>query len=182
MIMFLDTRVHSRKDLQGKLTLPFLGTVPEKKDDDSYVREALKIVRTNLAFMSRKDKPLKVIATTSINEGAGKTFISTHLADSLLSAGKKVVLLDLDIRKGTLSHNYGKRSEGVTNFIIDESLSVDDVIHKNEGHPDIVTAGSPAPNPAELLMDQRLDVLVEGLKERYDYIIADSVPAGMVAS
>ena len=181
MIMFLDTRVHSRKDLQGKLTLPFLGTVPEKKDDDSYVREALKIVRTNLAFMSRKDKPLKVIATTSINEGAGKTFISTHLADSLLSAGKKVVLLDLDIRKGTLSHNYGKRSEGVTNFIIDESLSVDDVIHKNEGHPDIVTAGSPAPNPAELLMDQRLDVLVEGLKERYDYIIADSVPAGMVA-
>ena len=119
MIMFMDTRVHSRKDIQGKLTLPFLGSVPEQKDDDSLVKEALKIVRTNLSFMSKKDKPLKVIVTTSINEGAGKTYISTRLADTLASAGKKVVLLDLDIRKGTLSHNFGKRASGVTNFIAD---------------------------------------------------------------
>ena len=181
MIMFMDTRVHSRRDIQGKISVPFLGSIPEQKDDDAYVREAMKIVRTNLSFMSRKDNPVKVIVTTSINEGAGKTFVSTHLAKTLASSGKKVVLLDLDIRKGTLSHNLGKRSNGLTNFIADDSLSLSDVINSREGGIDFVSAGSPVPNPAELLMDSRLDELVDGLRERYDYIIADSVPVGMVA-
>ena len=99
-ILFMDTRVHSRKDLEKMVSVPFLGEIPLDKDvakhrgstkevvseDDSIVSEAFRILRTNMAFMSRKDKPMKVITFTSFNEGAGKTFISRNLAMSLVYA------------------------------------------------------------------------------------------------
>ena len=193
-ILFMDTRVHSRKDLEKMVSVPFLGEIPLDKDvakhrgstkevvseDDSIVSEAFRILRTNMAFMSRKDKPMKVITFTSFNEGAGKTFISRNLAISLVYAKKRVILLDLDIRKGTLSRHYSSHKIGVTNYLSDPSVTVDDIIQHHE-HFDLIASGPVAPNPAELLMDSRLDDLVAELCTRYDYVIADNVPVGIIA-
>ena len=95
-------------------------------------------------------------------------------------AKKRVVLLDLDIRKGTLSRHFGAGHVGVTNYLADPSLTVDDVIQHLDPF-DIVPAGAVAPNPAELLMDERLDSLVSELRSRYDYVVADNVPVGLIA-
>ena len=193
MILFMDTRVHSRRDLKGAVSIPFLGEIPQDKEaartgvanagEDGMLSESFRILRTNMAFMAKKDRPMQVITFTSFNEGAGKTFISRNLAMSLVLTKKKVVLVDLDIRKGTLSRHFHKYPAGVTNFLADNSISVDDIIHTDPGHDnlDIISSGTVAPNPAELLMDSRLDELVAELRRRYDYIIADNVPVGVVA-
>lgn len=191
-ILFMDTRVRSRKEIEGALTVPFLGTIPYDRkrkgsdltqteaDGGSAVSEAFRVLRTNMSFMSRKGSSQQVVTFTSFNEGAGKTFVARNLALSLTYAKKRVVLLDLDIRKGTLSRHFGAGHVGVTNYLADPSLTVDDVIQHLEAF-DIVPAGAVAPNPAELLMDERLDALVSELRSRYDYVIADNVPVGLIA-
>lgn len=198
LILFLDTRVHSRKDMEGWISIPFLGEIPLDKNqlkhrsnnrkqqpavgerDDDIVSEAFRILRTNMAFMSKKEKPMQVITFTSFNEGAGKTFISRNLAMSLVRAKKRVILLDLDIRKGTLSRVFNLRKTGMTDYLADSSIPIEDVIQHGEQF-DIIASGTVAPNPAELLMDERLDELVRELRSRYDYIIADSVPVEIIA-
>ena len=186
MIMFLDTRIHNRKDIQGTVTAPFLGVIPEQdKDNEGFASEAFKIVRTNMSFLSRKEK-IKVIMCTSFSSGDGKTFVSANLAKSFISARKKVILVDLDIRKGTLTSQFGKHSHhtvGITNFLADSDIALDDIITHETGVEglDLIPSGSIAPNPAELLMDERLDEMFAELRNRYDIIITDSVPVGLVA-
>lgn len=93
-------------------------------------------------------------------------------------------MVDLDIRKRSLSHLFSHQKHlGVTNYLADTSVMLDDVIYHSNIHEnlDIIFGGHAAPNPAELLMDSRLDEMMEELKTRYDYIIADNVPVGIVA-
>lgn len=194
LVLFMDTRVHGRKDIEKALSVPFLGEIPADKeatrnkekypliqpDDDSIVSEAFRILRTNMAFMSKKDHPTKVITLTSFNEGAGKTFIACNMAMSFALAKKKVVVVDLDIRKATLSRNFGDHHNGVTNYLADPTITLDDIIRHEDGF-DLIPAGGVAPNPAELLMDSRLDAMMDELRQRYDIIIADNVPMGIIA-
>lgn len=193
MMLFMDTRVRSRKDLKGAVSIPFLGEIPQDKGaakvgvavggEDGILSESFRILRTNMAFMAKKDRPMQVITFTSFNEGAGKTFISRNLAMSLVLTKKRVVLVDLDIRKGTLSRHFHKHPVGVTNYLADDSIALDDIIHTDEksANLDIISSGTVAPNPAELLMDSRLDTMMAELRKRYDYIIVDNVPVGIVA-
>ena len=194
-ILFMDTRVHGRKDIEGATSVPYLGEIPldkeamkdhrkkvmvVKEQGDDIVSEAFRILRTNMAFLSKKDKPAQVITFTSFNIGAGKTFIARNLSMSLAYMKKRVVMVDLDIRKGTLSRHFGHYHVGVTNYLSDNTVKVDDIIQHQEGF-DLIPAGILAPNPAELLMDNRLDELMNELRARYDYIIADNVPVGLIA-
>lgn len=194
-ILFMDTRVHGRKDIEGVTSVPYLGEIPldkeamkdhrkkvmaVKEQGDDIVSEAFRILRTNMAFLSKKDKPAQVITFTSFNTGAGKTFIARNLSMSLAYLKKRVVMVDLDIRKGTLSRHFGHYHVGVTNYLSDNTVKVDDIIQHQEGF-DLIPAGILAPNPAELLMDNRLDELMNELRTRYDYIIADNVPVGLIA-
>ena len=194
-ILFMDTRVHGRKDIEGVTSVPYLGEIPldkeamkdhrrkvmaVKEQGDDIVSEAFRILRTNMAFLSQKDKPAQVITFTSFNIGAGKTFIARNLSMSLAYMKKRVVMVDLDIRKGTLSRHFGHYHVGVTNYLSDNTVKVDDIIQHQEGF-DLIPAGILAPNPAELLMDNRLDELMNELRTRYDYIIADNVPVGLIA-
>lgn len=204
MVLFMDTRVHSRKEVEEVLNVPFLGEIPYEKEtakkgrkeatasnievqrvdsknmDDSIVSEAFRVLRTNMAFMSKKDHPIQVITFTSFNEGAGKTFISYNLGKSFVYAKKRVILIDLDIRKGTLSRQFGDYHNGITNYLADPSVTVDSII-RHQGSFDLISSGTIAPNPAELLMDERLDELLAELRKRYDIIIADNVPMGIIA-
>lgn len=194
-ILFMDTRVHGRKDIEGVTSVPYLGEIPldkeamkdhrrkvmaVKEQGDDIVSEAFRILRTNMAFLSKKDKPAQVITFTSFNIGAGKTFIARNLSMSMAYLKKRVIMVDLDIRKGTLSRHFGHYHVGVTNYLSDNTVKVDDIIQHQEGL-DLIPAGILAPNPAELLMDNRLDELMNELRTRYDYIIADNVPVGLIA-
>ena len=157
LIMFLDTRVRSRREIEKAVGVPFLGDIPLDKeiakrrrddssgvvvdaDGDSLVSEAFRILRTNMSFMVRKDSSSQVITFTSFNEGAGKTFISSNLAMSYVFAKKRVVMVDLDIRKATLSRHFGGHKVGVTNYIADSSVTVDDIIQHTDNFDVIARA------------------------------------------
>lgn len=193
-----DTCIRWKKDLEGKLSVPFLGEIPQrermkgetkqpivvKAESKDAVSEAFRIMRTNLSFMgSTAAHRLQTIMVTSMNMGAGKTFISSNLAMTLALAGKKVVLVDLDIRKGSLSKRIHVHQTGVTNFLSGEVTQVKDIVTKSEYHENlfVVGKGPVPPNPAELLLSPRLNELVEQLKAMFDYVILDNVPSNMVA-
>ena len=193
-----DTCIRWRKDLEDKLSVPFLGEIPQrermkgetkqpivvKAESKDAVSEAFRIMRTNLSFMgSTTEHQLQTIMVTSMNVGAGKTFISSNLAMTLALAGKKVVLVDLDIRKGSLSKRIHVHQTGVTNFLSGEVTQVKDIVTKSDYHENlsVVGKGPVPPNPAELLLSPRLNELVEQLKAMFDYVILDNVPSNMVA-
>ena len=193
-----DTCVRWKKDLENNLSVPFLGEIPQrarlkgeikqpivvKAESKDAVSEAFRIMRTNLSFMgSTAAHRLQTIMVTSMNVGAGKTFISSNLAMTLALAGKKVVLVDLDIRKGSLSKRIHVHQTGVTNFLSGEVTRVADIVTKSEYHENlsVVGKGPVPPNPAELLLSPRLNELVEQLKAMFDYVILDNVPSNMVA-
>ena len=181
------------------LTIPFLGNVPRRgnqkgENTDSIIvrengsdsiSEAFRIIRTNMDFMHVKSERLQVVMFTSANPGAGKTFVSSNLAMSIAQTNKKVVLVDVDIRKGTLSGIFSNPSNrmGLTHYLSGRTDNLNDIIGASEEYDklDIIFSGPVPPNPAELLLSDRFDRLIVELRKRYDYIIVDNVPAGMVA-
>ena len=197
LIAISDTKIHTRKEVEEKISMPFLGEVPlrDKKDKGKIVvkensrdavSEAFRIIRTNMDFMCMKDCKQQVVMFTSFNPGAGKTFIAMNLAMSIALTRKKVVLLDLDIRKGTLTHVHSHdhaNQPGITHYLSGRVDDLDKIIRVGGLHEylDVIGAGPIPPNPAELLLSERLDRLIVELRKRYDYIIIDNVPAGMVA-
>lgn len=190
----LNTAVWNRKEVENAVSVPFLGEIPlrEKKDKNEIVvrengrdsvSEAFRVLRTNMDFMRIKTNDMKVMMFTSFNPGAGKTFISINLAMSFALTSKKVIILDLDIRKSTLSSHVSTLNMGVTHYLSGKTDNVDDIIYKGELHEnlDVIHSGPIPPNPSELLLSDRLDLLIKELRKRYDYIILDNVPASMVA-
>ena len=194
LMLMLNTGVRNRKDVEDVLSVPFLGEIPytfKQKRGDAVVEEkgrdlaseAFRILRTNIGFMNAGEER-RVITFTSFNVGAGKTFTAINLASSFKYLNKRVLLLDLDLRKGTLSEKINApKGMGVTNFLADSKVVVDDIIYKGviANTIDVIPVGVIAPNPVELLLSPRLDELVFEIKERYDYIIVDNVPINLVA-
>lgn len=193
-MLLLDNKVRNRKDIEGKLSLPFLGDIPYKKgnegmlavrvDGTDSVTESFRMLRTNLSFIKEDGHPVQVLMTTSMNEGAGKTFVGSNLAAMMAFAGKRVLLVDLDIRKASLTRLFGgKRQKGVTHYLIGQVEQADELIHPVNGCPglDIIYSGAIPPNPAELLLSDKLDELIGAVKDRYDLVLLDGVPTGVVA-
>ncbi len=203
----LNTTVRGRKDLEN-LSSPFLGEIPvtvrrkgfqrlfkqkisDKKEDRKIVvkphsrnmiNEAFRVVRTNLEFLKGKEGDKKVFMVTSFNVGAGKTFISSNLSTALAVSGKKTIIVDLDLRKRSLSALADQPKQGVVDYLSGEVDKWDDlVVHKFGGTVlDLLPAGKMPPNPAELLAEDRLGQLVESLKKKYDYIFLDCPPIEIV--
>lgn len=197
LVLLLDNKVRSRKDIEDNSTLPFLGDIPYSKeaaknpeayvvrvDGKDPVTEAFRILRTNIGFMADANHPDKVLMTTSMNPDAGKTFIIANLAAMMAFAGKKVLLIDLDIRKGALTKQFGgRRKPGITHYLVGQADNAKNLIHPVADCPglDIIYCGVVPPNPAELLLSERLDQLVDEVKADYDYVLIDNVPMGVVA-
>lgn len=197
LMSLLDTAVRTKKDVTSVLSVPFLGEIPERvrvKGEDKHsiavkadsvdaVSEAFRILRTNMAFMSSDGNPVKSIMITSLNVSAGKTFISANLGMTLALTGKKVVLVDLDIRKGTLSARMRKQKLGVTNYLAGGVTNIDEIIFKSDLNENLsmIYSGPVPPNPAELLLSNKLNELIDRLKARFDYVLLDNVPSNMVA-
>lgn len=195
LMLILDTGVRSRQDIEKVVTAPFLGELPlEKKSGGQGIlvsksgrdplTEAFRILRTNINFMAVEGQPPRVMTFSSFTIGAGKTFNVLNLAATISYLNKKVVMVDLDLRKGTLTKRLEmKFKKGVTHFLSDATVEVEDIIQTNSiaENIDCVPIGVLAPNPVELLLSQRLDELIQELKKRYDYVIVDGVPVGIVA-
>ena len=136
-------------------------------------------MRYNLGYMRHNTQ---VMICTSTTPGQGKSFISRNVASILAMAGKKLLLIDADIRKGTLSRNFGQ-AFGLTTFLSDEHTQIDEIIQKDHltKGVDFIPAGNIPPNPSELLMSKRFEEMITALRERYDHIIIDSTPLFSVA-
>ena len=191
----MNTTVRSRRDLENVLTIPFLGDIPQqsgklgngivvREDSRDALSEAFRMLRTNLSFMA-VNNDIKVIMFTSSVPHSGKSFVSSNLAYTLASSGKRVVIIDLDLRLRTLSKSMGQRNNrrGATSYLSGKIESVEDIITPSENNTnlDFVYAGPKPPNPTDMLMSERMDKLVEALRAKYDYVIIDSVPAMAVA-
>jgi len=192
----LNTAVYTKKEIKGAITVPFLGEIPlvktksdelivVKENSTEPIAEAFKIVQTNLDFMDIEHKEGgKVIMITSINPDAGKTFISANLGTSIASVNDKVVVVDLDLRKATLTRKLqiGTKRLGVSNYLAGMEENIFDLIHpSNEnGLLDIIPSGTIPPNPADLLKGSRFDKMIADLKTKYDYILLDTPPYGVV--
>ncbi|KAA8721251.1 polysaccharide biosynthesis tyrosine autokinase [Corynebacterium spheniscorum] len=138
--------------------------------------EAFRHLRTNLAFVAVDHTPRVLLFTSSVpNEG--KSFISLNVAAVLAEAGNKVVLVDADLRAGQANASFGTAAHvGLTN-VLAGSVEVDDVLQTLNAGVDLLPAGSPPPNPSELLGSQAMSRVLAALKEQYDYVIVDSPPS-----
>ena len=190
-----NTKIQGKHDIVKYCTVPYLGDIPifegqltrsiaVRESGRDKVSEAFKILRTNMGFMSRGTKQ-QVILTTSSNAHAGKTFVSMNLGMTLAFSGNKVLMVDLDLRRRTLSKHMGQRSNpnGATKYLSSADTKINDIITNSGLHEnfDFIYAGLQPPNPSELLMSKRLDELFEECRKQYDYIIIDSVPALIIA-
>lgn len=188
----LDTKITSRLDLDKLSTIPFIGDVPTSDspgelmhaDSRSSSAEALRIIRTNLEFMFTKvpEGTAKTLFLTSTFPSEGKTFVSVNLASTFALSGKKVLLIGMDIRSPRLSDYIAVPERGLTNYLSSMDGNWEDFVVK---HPDfedfwILPAGIIPPNPAELLMSKKVDVLFKALKNHFDYIIVDTAPVSLV--
>lgn len=188
----LDTKIKSRLDLEGKTLIPFIGDVPKsdnpseiiKSESRSSSAEALRIIRTNLEFMLTKvpEGQAKTIFLTSTFPREGKTFVSANLAATFALSGKKVLLIGMDIRNPRLDEYLTLPDRGLTNYLTSKDLVLEDLIVKYDGFDDfhVLPAGVIPPNPAEMLMNKKVDTLFEIVKKQYDYIIVDTAPVSLV--
>ena len=147
------------------------------------ISESFRIIRTNLDFMLEKKSKTQSIMFTSFSPDSGKTFTSSNLGVALALAGKRVILLEMDIRKGSEKDDKGKVVPGLTNYLSGNITDTGSIIRKSEWHPglDVIASGPIPPNPTELLLSSRLDELMTELREQYEYILMDTVPYGVVA-
>ena len=192
-IVLLNVGVRGRKDLEKYTTIPVLGEIPQRTDDsedsailvaeqnDDPIAEAFRMLRFSMNFMKRD---AKVIMFTSTMPGEGKTFVSRNFAAVLGLSGHRVLLVDADIRKRTQSRLSSLMTrQGLTSYLSGASDDLKSMIvsENNECNLDFLPAGMTPPNPAELLMSERLEQCIDELKNMYDYIVIDSVPAQAVA-
>ncbi|MBG6128708.1 capsular exopolysaccharide synthesis family protein [Aquimarina sp. EL_43] len=190
----MNTKVNDIKELKKKLKLPLLGSIPSSpedkklvtpKADRSILAEAFRLLETNLDFLlaHSKEKGKTILITSSI-KGEGKSFAASNLGITLGRSGNKVALLEMDLRSAELKERMdvdGKK--GITNFIRDESIQIEDIMSNMKGFKnlDVFTSGPKPPNPAELLKHKRIEELFEYLKKEYDYILIDTPPITVVA-
>ena len=152
------------------------------KTSRRFIAEQFRIIRTNLQYILPKQEKA-VILVTSSTSGEGKSFISTNIGAVMALTGKKTAILEFDIRKPKIMSTLNlPRKTGITNYIIGKAAyeelavpvpGVDNLF--------VIPCGPVPPNPAELLLDERLDELMDKLKAEYDYIIIDTAPVGLVS-
>ena len=199
VLTLLNDKIRDEDDIQQLTAVPINGAISLSRKKDSIVvqedrktaiAEMFRLLRANLAYIAPGEE-LKALLVTSSTSGEGKSFISLNLGISQALAGKKVIIIDLDLRKPTqekliadkLSIGNDNDHLGVVNYLVDHTILEKQVI-RNSGlnsNLDVILAGPTPPNPSELILSSRLKELIEKLRETYDFIIVDSPPVGLVA-
>lgn len=154
-----------------------------QKDNRSTISELFRYIRMNLGMMGNQASN-KVILVTSSMKGEGKTFFSINLATTLGMLDKKVVVVEFDLRRPALLKKLNLSAElGITDYLNDDSLTIDAIIQPAQmaNHISVIGCGTAPEQPAEVMMNPKVAVLLQELKQRFDYIIIDTSPVGQVA-
>lgn len=199
----LNTTVRGRKDLED-YSMPLVGELPlkgkkrpiwkrwrkekiiaqpnmvvadQKRD---ILNEAFRTVRTKLEFTLGFDGKNKVVMISSLNPGSGKTFITANLSAAFSLKGKRVLVMDLDLRKASLSDYVGQPKVGISNYLSGQIDDWHEIITPLD-HVDVLPCGVIPPNPAELLSTERFAEMIKAAREEYDIIFLDCPPVEIVA-
>ncbi|MBE6159701.1 MAG: polysaccharide biosynthesis tyrosine autokinase [Lactobacillales bacterium] len=188
---YFDTTIKSTEEIETKLNLPILGSVPapNKKhkinselvvhdNSKSIISEGIKTLRTNLQFSS-VDKKLKSILVTSSIPGEGKSFTSANLATAFAQDGRKVLLVDCDMRKGRQHYMFNVKNDlGLSNLLISDNIENYREFFKKTKVENlfVLTMGTIPPNPSELLGSEKNKKIMDLFSKHFDIVIYDSVP------
>ena len=199
----MNTRVRGRKDLES-VTVPLIGEIPlftrkkkgifgkkpqevkavvVKEGSRDIINEAFRVLRTNLEFMTGKDKTSNVIIVTSFNPSSGKSFLTMNIAVSFAIKGKKVLVIDGDLRHGSASSYIDSPAKGLSDYLGGRIDNLNEIIVSDpkQKSMDILPVGTIPPNPTELLFDERLKQVIDTVRGQYDYVLIDCPPIELVA-
>lgn len=184
--------INNRQELSELTNLPIIGVVPVNKESDenylvvdkypqSLTAEAFRVIRTNISYFATKSST-KTILFTSSAAGEGKTFCAINLATILAKAKKKVILIDLDLHKPKQANAFNIKNDiGVTSFLVGKA-NMDEIIKDTHIQGlQVILTGPRTPNASELIIDPLLEELLKRLKEKYEFVIIDSPPAGLLS-
>ncbi|MEP7168742.1 MAG: polysaccharide biosynthesis tyrosine autokinase [Bacteroidota bacterium] len=182
--------ISNREEIAKLTSIPVLGVVGHLNKSDnlivhhkpkSAIAEAFRSIRTNLQFFGSHEKKKIILITSSVGS-EGKSFFSINLASVITLQNNKVVLVGLDLRKPKIYQDFNLSNQyGVSSYLIGKK-SIDEILQKSKfENLDIITAGPIPPNPAELISKNEMKVLFDELALRYDYVIVDTPPLGIVS-
>lgn len=200
VILNFDKKVRSRNDVLD-LKVPMIGEIPMDKEalkrvkkgsepqlviengNRNYINESFRVTRTNIEFTNVHKNGCNVIVFTSFNPGSGKSFVSMNLGAALALKGKRVLVIDGDMRRGTTSEYVGNPSKGLANYLIGHIPDYESVIAQAPGTDNlwVMPVGKLPPNPTELIETPAFNKMIESLREQYDYILIDCPPIAIVA-
>lgn len=187
---YFNVFINDRKDIEKLTDYPIIGQIPQVSTKDpcvivnspkSSIAEAFRSVRTNIEFITQ-GKSKSTILVTGDMQSIGKTFNSINIASVYALYGKRTILLGFDMRKPKLYQEFNlTNNSGLSSFLSNKDI-LDNIIQPSVKIPnlDIITSGPIPPNPAELIASDKCKQLFDELKERYDYIIIDTPPLGLV--
>jgi tyrosine-protein kinase Etk/Wzc len=187
----LNDKIQTKEDIIRITQVPIIGEISHDEGNDnmvvanssrSAISEQFRALRTNLSFFF-KNSDEKVILLTSSMSGEGKSFVAINLGQILALTNKKVLLMELDLRKPGLSVKLEISNPiGFTNYVTTPELTSNDIVKplKLQENLFVVSSGPIPPNPAELLLSERTKTLMKELKQQFDYIIIDAPPVGIV--
>ena len=195
----MNTKVRGKKDLEN-LSIPYIGEIPlygkgKKKNKSqekiivveegnrNIINEAFRVLRSNVDFMTGKESKQKVFVVTSFNPGSGKSFFSVNIAMSFAIKGKKVLVIDGDLRHGSTSAYVGSPKKGLSDYLGNRVANWNEALVTDKKHANlhVLPVGTIPPNPPELLEDGKFATLMQILRNEYDYIFVDCPPIDIVA-
>lgn len=191
IIYLLDDKISGIAEVEKFSGVPLLGVIPAFRKSynnglfiqhhpRSMVSEALRSLRTNLDFFS-PDRRNKIISVSSTISGEGKSFLASNLGGMLALSGKRVVLIDLDMRKPPSFKEDGMSNDkGISTILIRKHSWHECLRHTSVENFDYIPPGPQPPNPAELLLNEEFRSLLDDLKKSYDFILMDTPPIGLV--
>ena len=192
LIFFINNSIQNTDDISSMTTIPLIGVVGIKHTDTnlsvfekpkSALSESFRAIRSSLQFLYKKQNVsgTKTLMLTSSVSGEGKTFCSMNIATVFALSEKRTVIVGLDLRKPKIFDDFNLTNEiGVVNYLIGQKNIEEIILKTHIPFLDVITSGPIPPNPSELIMGESMREMMEELKSRYDYIILDTPPVGLV--
>lgn len=194
IVYFSHNKIYAIRDVMkfANQGVSLIGVVPKyesqipvsqlivDKNPKSIISEAFRTIRTNLSFIDNTPGS-KLISISSTISGEGKTFIAINIAGIFAFTGKKVVLIDLDMRKPKIHKGFGVKNEiGMSNLLTGEYKIEDCFNDSSLENLKFITAGPTPPNPSELILSETLNKVIAELQTKFDYVVIDNAPVGLV--